>query len=256
MGVAMRTNALVVPSFDVRRRGPYHTFFVTEPLSLIDTGNSREDDLRNQQLFLTRLEEFISRFPDQWFWRYKWWKFSFTKRFAVLEDERAGHRIQAQAVASAWEALRGELDPEYEFEFQHVPVRYRSPWRRRLLMFLAPALLPFAQGRFGVLKWFLSSQTVERLENAHFDFIISSGAGLVPLNLWLARENLAKSIVVMRPPFPYSRHRFDLVVMPGHDRPIGSRSACLRTHLAPNLVDENFLSRVSEEWRSRVRRSA
>lgn len=94
---------------------------------------------------------------------------------------------------------------------------YRSAFHRVLFQAAAFLLLPWIQGRLHLLRFFFEPETCRAVEKAQADFVISTGAGLVPLNLMLARENRAKSVVVMKPPFPYGLFRYDLAVIPAHD---------------------------------------
>jgi mitochondrial fission protein ELM1 len=75
--------------------------------------------------------------------------------------------------------------------------------------------------------------------------IISCGASLAPLNFILSKENLAKSIVVMRPSV-LSTRRFDLVIIPRHDRPT-RRKNCVVTEGALNLINEQYLKSQTEK---------
>jgi mitochondrial fission protein ELM1 len=74
--------------------------------------------------------------------------------------------------------------------------------------------------------------------------IISCGSSIAPVNFALSRENLAKSIVIMRPSV-FSVRRFDLVVMPWHDRPPRRKNVVV-TDGALNLINEDYLKGQSE----------
>lgn len=103
---------------------------------------------------------------------------------------------------------------------EKIEIRFRNRWRRRLLPFFAFFLVPWAQGRLQWLRFFLTPESLERLQRTNPDIVISTGASLVPLNLCVARENLAKSVVLMKPSFPFNLFRYDLALVPVHDRGI------------------------------------
>src|SRR3989338_8586722 len=245
--MARRTGAVVIPSFAMRLNGPYHKIFVEEAFPLAETGDPERDISETVQNYYRLLESRIERYPEQWFWYYKRWKHCFTKRVLILRDEKAGHQSQAEAVARELERLRGSLPHDYEIEFQHVDIRFKSPWRRKLFFVSAFFFQPFAQGKLHVLKWFLDSKCAETLSDVFADIIISAGASLAPLNLLLKRENHAKSVLIIKPPFPYSANSFDLSIVTIHDVFSGEIRKTVRTLVAPNLVDEFLLERSSRE---------
>jgi mitochondrial fission protein ELM1 len=73
------------------------------------------------------------------------------------------------------------------------------------------------------------------------DIVISCGSTLAPINYVVSRENLAKSIVIMRPSI-LSTKRFDLVVMSRHDQPPQRKNVAV-IEGALNLMDEDYLKR-------------
>ncbi len=241
MEIAARTQATVIPCFAVRRRGPFHTIYLEKPFIPESSGNAEENEATHVSKFLKHLEEYVMRHPEQWLWGFKRWKFCFTKRVLVLEDENTGHRVQAQAIASEIKALEVELGPKYEFLVESVPVKFKNRAARFLFFAVAPFLIPFVQGRLGWLKWFLKPETADQLCGAFADLVVSCGSSLTPLGLWLARENLAKTIHIMKPPFPYDLYRYDLIVLPKHDHAALLRSKRVATTVAPNLVNEQLL---------------
>lgn len=245
--IAKRTGAVVIPSFSVRVNGPYHKIFVLDAFPMAETGDPGRDVQETVQNYYWILESWIEQYPDQWFWLYKRWKYCFTKKILVLRDEKAGHRSQAEAIRGEMEQLKQSLPHDYEMEFQSVDVKFESDFHRKLFFVFAFFFYPFAQGRLHLLKFFLDSKCAETLSNAYADVIISAGASLAPLNLLLKRENDAKSVVIMRPPFPYAARFFDLSIVPIHDAFFGPDRKTIRTLVAPNLVDEILLEKSSRE---------
>ena len=244
--IAKRTGSIILPCFIVRLQGPRHQVFIEKPFVLADTGNEAKDLHESVQNYYRILETWISKYPDQWFWVYKRWKHCFTKRILILRDDRAGHTSQSEAIMKEFKQLQTSLPPDYEFEFRSVDIQFKSNWRRKLFFVSAFFALPFIQGQLNFLNFFLKPDCTATLRDLHADIIISAGSGLAPLNLLLKRENLAKSIVVMKPSFPYAARFFDLLIVPVHDVFPKQASRVVRTFVTPSRVDEDLL-RISRD---------
>lgn len=72
--LALRTGASVLPAAIFRRGRDRYTIVVEKELTLIRTGNLKEDLVANTALFTRAIEELIRRAPDQWFWVHRRWK--------------------------------------------------------------------------------------------------------------------------------------------------------------------------------------
>jgi mitochondrial fission protein ELM1 len=81
----------------------------------------------------------------------------------------------------------------------------------------------------------LAKETYDALMRTYSDFVVSCGSSMAAVNAFMAIENNAKGIVIMRPGIVGLRH-YSLAVIPRHDRP-PKRSNVLQTALAPNLID-------------------
>jgi mitochondrial fission protein ELM1 len=82
------------------------------------------------------------------------------------------------------------------------------------------------------------------LINTKPDIVISCGASVAPVNYIISRENLAKSITIMRPSVLNTK-RFNLVVMSEHDRP-PARKNVVAIEGALNLINEDYLKEQGE----------
>ena len=250
--IAKMTNSVVLPCFIVRLDGPRHQVFVEEPFSLVETGDEERDMNEAVQNYYRLLESWITKYPDQWLWVYKRWKHCFTKRVLILRDEQTGHTRQSEAVAREFERLKGSLPAEYEFEFSSIDVKFKSNRHRKLFFLLAFFIRPFAQGRLGVLNFFFESSCTKALQETHADLIISAGSSLAPLNLLLRQENLGKSIVLMKPSFPYVARFFDLLIIPVHDLLPKRFSHVVRTFVTPSRTDEVSLQTSADKLQKAV----
>ena len=102
------------------------------------------------------------------------------------------------------------------------------------------------QGRIGCLKWFLTEESFDSIVQTHADFIISCGSSVAGVNFLLSRECRAKNISILRPGL-LSFRRFDLVVLPQHDKfSYKLKNRILTTLGAPNLMDHRYLQEQSD----------
>jgi mitochondrial fission protein ELM1 len=155
----------------------------------------------------------------------------------ILSDGKTGHLRQSQALAGlAAECL---AESQITATVDTVEVSYRRLGRQGLLLSAALAGKYSCQGCLGCFKGLLSSATYQALVSRKYDCIISCGSALSALNYILARDNLAKSIVILRPSV-FSVRKFSLVIMPRHDNP-PKRSNVVVTDGALNLIDDDYL---------------
>ena len=72
--MAARTKAPVLPAF-IRRVGlDRHEILVGDEIPLIETGDKEADVVANTQAYTRAIEDFIRKYPDQWFWMHRRWK--------------------------------------------------------------------------------------------------------------------------------------------------------------------------------------
>lgn len=244
--LAARTSAVLLPVFIVSRPGGQHEIFVEEPIPCLEeSGGGYHSAMRK---YLDLLESFVSRYPEQWLWGAKRWKYSWTKRIVILSDGKPGHVKQSEAVAERFKEVESQYGrPGMEYPTQTVRVEYRSALHRKLFAVFAVLFIPFAQGRLAWLRLFFKTETAEALRQLSADFFISSGSSMTPLNLCLARECRAKSIVLMKPFWPFNYYRYDLVLVPAHDRGPMPRET-FRTLLVPSLSDHDRLEQAGKKF--------
>ncbi len=72
--IARKTDTVVIPVFIRRLNGPYHKVECMEPIMLASTDNKLEDMKENTQRFTRAIEDYIRRYPDQWFWLHSRWE--------------------------------------------------------------------------------------------------------------------------------------------------------------------------------------
>jgi KDO2-lipid IV(A) lauroyltransferase len=71
--LALRTGAPVVPVFMVREKSGFRAEFGPE-IFTVETGDKQKDIEINTQEYNRVIENFIRRYPDQWFWVHQRWK--------------------------------------------------------------------------------------------------------------------------------------------------------------------------------------
>ncbi len=73
--LALRTQAPVVPVFMIRQNGG-HRLVIEKPLVLNRTGTLKRDILEVTALFTRKIESYVRKYPDHWFWVHRRWKTS------------------------------------------------------------------------------------------------------------------------------------------------------------------------------------
>ncbi|OGX40802.1 MAG: hypothetical protein A2984_01750 [Omnitrophica WOR_2 bacterium RIFCSPLOWO2_01_FULL_41_12] len=199
--LALRYDAAVIPVFYTRIKGPYLKIFVSPVINMKKRANLGDDIKENLQEVVQIFERYISRYPKEYLWTYKIWKYSDEKNILILSDNKIGHLRQSEAVAYLLKDLLEEKGRQARINTVEVKNK--------------------------------------KLSGERCDFVISCGASITAINLAVSRENLAKSIVIMRPSI-FSVRRFDLVIMPKHDHPPRRRNVVV-TEGALNLIDQNYL---------------
>ncbi len=110
--LSLQTGAPIVPVFIEKVRPGRHRVVYTEPLEPVRTGNLDEDILRMTQQGMQRLETFVRRRPDHWFWLHKRWKskkakkqFQDVYRIAVFSPHWIGDAVMSLPAQAALRKL-------------------------------------------------------------------------------------------------------------------------------------------------------
>jgi mitochondrial fission protein ELM1 len=215
--MALKYGASIIPCFYTRVNGPYIKLFMEPPVRIKKTGDLEKDIQANLQEVVRIFERYISRYPQEYLWTYKIWKYSKEKDILVLSDGKAGHLRQAESLIGVISSYLN--DKGIKSDIHTVEVKFKN-------------------------KFCLSDDTERRLERLKPDVVISCGSAGAIVNHRISKENRAKSIVIMRPSV-LSMRRFDLVVMPGHDRPPKRKNVALIDG-ALNLIGPDYLARNKE----------
>jgi lauroyl/myristoyl acyltransferase/mitochondrial fission protein ELM1 len=236
--LALKYDSVILPAFYTRIKGAYIRTIIEPPFKVKKTGDPQKDIWDNLQEIIHIFERNIERHIKDYLWSYKIWKYADENNILILSDGKAGHLRQAQAVAKiAKHCLEAR---QMRANIETVEIKFRNSFSKSAFLFGSCLAGKYrCQGCLWCLRAFLEKDNYEFLIHKKFDIIISCGFSLAPVNYVLARENLAKSIAVMRPSL-LSTKRFDLVIMPKHDAP-QKRKNVIVTEGALNLIDDEYL---------------
>ncbi len=240
--LALKYDAALLPAFYTRIKGPYLKIIVAPPYSPVKTGRPEEDLRVNVQALTDIFAGFIRKYPKEYLWTYKIWKYGLIKKIVILADEKTGHSRQSQAAA---EVVRGIFRQRgFSAEVAVVPVVFNSSRARKILVLASAAAGKYScQGCLRCLRYCLTPGSFAGLQVLRPDVVISCGSGLAAVNYLVTREYAAKNIVILKPSF-LSLRRYNAVIMPQHDHPPRKKNVIV-TRGALNMMDETCLREQS-----------
>ncbi|MFC1808839.1 ELM1/GtrOC1 family putative glycosyltransferase [Candidatus Omnitrophota bacterium] len=254
--IAQKYDSAILPCMMVRKDNNYHRVNILDHIEFGKLSDKDADLRRAMEEYFSLLENYIRENPAQWLWGHKRWKYCRTKRVAIISDGKPGHLNQSHAVYQMLEQSvaddRATDGTAFEFELTSIPVHFKSKFRKKLFRCLFPFLFPLMRGRLSMLKYFLEKKSFESILYGYYDITISCGSSVIPLSLLLKRENMAKNILIMKPPFPYNKFNHDLIIKHAHDI-YKRRENVIETLVAPTLVSKEF---VEEEGKRLIAQSS
>ncbi|MFH1856212.1 MAG: ELM1/GtrOC1 family putative glycosyltransferase [Candidatus Omnitrophota bacterium] len=258
--IALRNNSDILPCFSVREENGRHTIYVGDALKA--GGEDKEEILKNYAKEFNRLlEEKISQFPAQWLWTLKRWKSSRERAMVIISDGKAGHVNQAKAAAEVFAEKFKELGFRAVSDYQNkkdgyriIEIRFRGELRRALFKLCARFFMNRFLNSFVLLKLALCEESFKEVQSCYADIFISAGSGAAGVNLLLARANMAKSVVIMKPPLAVSY--FNLAIMPAHDLTGGEGRNVIEVLGAPVWFSPEFIEAKAAELRGRLNAAA
>lgn len=72
--LALKTEAPVVPAFNIRQRDGRYRVIIEPEVPLIRTGDKENDVMENTQRFTQIIERYVRDYPDHWLWMHQRWK--------------------------------------------------------------------------------------------------------------------------------------------------------------------------------------
>ena len=252
MEMAKRTDSIIIPNFIVRTKGPYHKVYLEEYIDFRgpeSAGGVKE----GLEAFARILESYVRRYPAQWLWLHKRWKSTPARTVLVLNDGKQGHLNQSLAVAN--EIRKARTTQGYGVEdtkITVIDVRFKNRFASAALSVCASFASWRCHGCMRCVKATLDRNTYGSLMRTYAEFIISCGSSLAPVNVFMAKENNAKNIVVMKPNgIARALGKFSLVIIPKHDRPREAKNVVV-TDMAPNIMDEERLKSDGGKLKNRI----
>ena len=71
---ALKTGAPIIMGFIIRENNKRQKVILEEPIYIKKSKNKDEDIKNLTQAYTSRLEEYVSKYPDHWFWPHRRWK--------------------------------------------------------------------------------------------------------------------------------------------------------------------------------------
>ncbi|MGD9014661.1 MAG: ELM1/GtrOC1 family putative glycosyltransferase [Candidatus Omnitrophota bacterium] len=237
--ISLKFGVPILIGYIRRIRGPEHELVILPPLVVKRTDNLKQDIIAGLEMINQIVQAYITKYPQQYLWFYKRFKYSSQRNILLLHDGRAGHLRQGEALIRVIKNIAHKKD--LEIKIKQVKIDFRGK-HGSLLQSLSLSLSHrnACQGCLWCLKGLLRPDTFKELQSYFADIVISCGWRTAAVNYVISGENQAKSIVLMRPG-PLSINRFDLVIMPFHDNP-PNRHNLFVTQGALNLVDDQYIA--------------
>jgi len=241
--IALKYDAAVVPAFYARIKGAYFKTFLEPPFEIKKTGDIEKDINVNLQELVHIFEKYISKYPHEYLWSYKVWKYTSEQEILILSDGKAGHLRQSEALTKiVKECLK---DKGVSVNVRTIEIDFKNKICRSVMAISSCLSGKYrCQGCLWCLKSFLQDDVYRALISIKPDIVISAGSSVAPVNYVISRENLAKSIVIMRPSL-LSVRKFNLVVMSRHDHPPKRRNI-VAIEGALNLINGDYLKEHAE----------
>jgi len=251
MEFALSTGCTVLPGFIIRQGGAKLKFLVCDPVVFPEDCSDEEKIRSGFSQFVSKLQEMVIRYPDQWLWQHKRWKSSPQRRVLILNDARTGHLRQSQAVLFQLKELykNGGISEE-DILTEIIDVKFKNDMTKRALYLSSYLSTKSCQGCMRCLKFCLNEQNYKKLMRTYADIIISCGSKTAPVNLLLSKECNAKSVIIMNPA-PFLVKKFNLAIIPKHDKPKRLKNTVI-TEGAPNLIDKNLIEYQADSLRYEI----
>lgn len=236
--MALKYGAVILPAFFIRAHGPYHKVIISPPFCLEKTQDLESDIRNNLQRLIKIFEDYIAVYPSEYLWIYKIWKYGDSRKILILDDGKAGHRRQSQALAKITKDYLEEKGKKVSLRI--IKVRLKNRFAKFLLPIAGRLIYKYDYKICNqLLKISLAKESYEALVSVGSDIVVSCGSSLSGLNYLFSKINRAKSLTIMRP-YLVNTDKFDLTVIPYHDGPVLKKNI-VETEGALNLVDDEYL---------------
>jgi lauroyl/myristoyl acyltransferase len=243
--LALKYGCALCPVWIERGVDGKHTLRFFPGMSLTVTGDMEKDISVNIATAANHFEGLLKGHPEDYMWFYKVFKYSNQSRIIIVDDGRTGHLRQSQAVARHLREVLKRKGKSVEENI--ISLQWRNPRSASLFSFYVFLAQYFSfLKREDCLKYFLTDFSFKDAMKYKADVVISCGSQAAGINFILSQNHLAKSISILTPGL-VSKERFDVVVLPEHDKSKNLRRARLITpKVSPNLINAAYLKEQSE----------
>lgn len=213
--LARKFNKKIHPSFGYRKKGFYHVVEIGKPIAV---GNKSDGEL------LLEINQFYENYlrvnPYEYLWHYKRFKHKKDISVLILSDGKLGHLKQSLAFLSI---LKEE---NIEIAYKIIKFKYRSKLARTLADIFAFFAPKSWLGYRHCFSFLINDDARKEIDATYADIVVSTASFAASLNKIVAVYLGAKSVSILRPNIPLNR--FDLAIMPKHDRVYSSSSVIIK----------------------------
>ena len=202
--LAKKYNIKIYAGFGHRVSGFKHILEFSPPL---------EPNLDEEELLLKLnkiYEEYIRKYPSEYFWLYKRFKRKKDLEVLVLSDKKKGHLRQSEAF------IKFLSEEKSEVRVKSINIEYKKPFFKILADFCCIFSGKHCFGCTMCLRFILKKDVYKELQKVYADIVLSTGSFCASLNRIFSFSLDAKSISILRPNVGLSK--FDLIILPEHDR--------------------------------------
>lgn len=241
--LALKLDTNLVIGF-IKRTGLAHHKISLTLHKLVRTTDTDKDIKINLENINRKYEEYIRKDPAEYLWFFKRWKYSQQRNILVLSDGKLGHLKQSLAVLDLIKGL------PFQIKSNIIEVKFKNTWRRIIFQVCSFFFSKQCQGCLCCFSILLGSEQASKLLSNYYDAVISCGSGLPMVNRLIAFENMAKSIVIMKPGM-FSLKRFDLAIIPEHDNVPKFDNVVLIKGALSRKIDNNseYIKSIIKEYR-------
>lgn len=228
--LAKKFNKKIYPDFCYRQERFHHVSEIGKPIDV-----SNREDVEILRFLYKIYEEYLRKYPWEYFWYYKRFKRKINREVIILSDGKTGHLKQSKALLRMLEEGRSHI------RNRTIEINYRSQFHRFLADILASCIGQNMVFSGRLLSLLVDKKSWQALDGVCVDIVISAGSIVAPANKLLASYLGAKSAVVLRPNVPL--RKFDLAVIPEHDRIRDPRIVSIKGALC---YPENLNEKISK----------
>ncbi|MBI5872651.1 MAG: mitochondrial fission ELM1 family protein [Candidatus Omnitrophica bacterium] len=207
--LAKKMGSQIILAFMRRLHGPYHELLL-KPYELVSTASPADDVKVNLANINKVFQDWVTKYPQEYLWFYKRWKYSPQKDVLILNDGKLGHLKQSLALVDCLQDLG------FTVKSRLAEIKFKSAISAKFFALASYLFGPRFAGL--ILPFYLKSPGIREAAGHAYDMVVSAGSSLAAVNCSIAFEDNARSVSIMKPGIePFSR--FDLVIIPQHDRP-------------------------------------